>query len=318
MTLCFLAALAVILDTGWRFGGLRWRAQAAGQGGQAGSAQPAKPSAPGRSWWKWLPGWRRQAPVSSAPMVTVLALRSVPPEVQPTPFVVRHLKDGKATLLLRYRVRSQAWTAHLIVWAGRKRLSFEDSYYDLGLLEAQASGQAVPPGLIGQALELARAKLAELAQAGQGRKRAKPANPAPTPEPAVELELKPESRVTVPAEPPAATMQHILVASSEPTEVPVKVRRFPSVVRGVVLEWGVMPREKEGRHFKNFGLRLRVAEGAEETLWGQNLKVALEDAGARVGDEVEVIKMGRKIVDPDKPPMNLYTITVIHPGQAAA
>lgn len=322
MTLCFVAALAVMLDIWRRYVAWRRRVLAVEQDGQAGAIVPPKlaKASPGQGLFSSL-HWRwRGAPASSAPVVTVLPQLAVRPEVQPTPLVVRHLNDGKATLLVRYRVRQKAWTAHLIIWAGRKRVSFEDSYYDLGLLNAQASGQGVPPGLIVQALELARTKLAELAQAGQGRKRLKSvkAAPVPMPELAVEVEPKPESRVAVAPEPPVATVSPIAVASTGPDEVRVKVKRFPSVVRGIVLEWGVMPREKEGRHFTNFGLRLRVAEAGEETLWGQNLEVALVEAGACIGDEVEVIKAGRKQIEPGKAPMNLYTITVLRRGQAAA
>lgn len=209
------------------------------------------------------------------------------------PLIVKHLDHGKATLILRYRVRKKACTAQLIVWSGAKRRRIQDSYYDLGIL----AKDKVDEDVVKEFLKLAQERLDDLRTAGKRTRMRKVEE--------VALEAQGDShqqRVTAGKE--AEEIE-------EPPALETKLRRFPSVYRGIITEMGMMVQEKNGAPFKIYGVRYRTQEGLEDAVFGANLKIALRDAMAGVGDTVEILKIGRKTVECGKAPMNLFKVAKI-------
>lgn len=49
-------------------------------------------------------------------------------------------------------------------------------------------------------------------------------------------------------------------------------------------------------------------EGIEDAVFGANLRGALREANATIGDSVEILKIGRKTIDSKKAPMNLFKV----------
>src|SRR5574337_1322308 len=96
----------------------------------------------------------------------------------------------------------------------------------------------------------------------------------------------------------------VVVEESPPESI--KLKRFPSVYRGVITEVGMMMQSKDSREFETFGVRYRTQEGIVEAVFGANLRTALQEANAAVGDEVEILKIGRKTIEKGKAPMNLF------------
>ena len=209
------------------------------------------------------------------------------PEVTATPLVVKQLDQGRATLILRYRARKQACTAHLIVWSGAKRRRIQDSYYDLGVI----AGDQVDEKVINEFLSLAKDKLVELQTAGRKKRQQK----------AEAVVLPTELAVEQPAAVPE-TLNSVLDGS-------VKLKRFPSVLRGIILEAGVMKQSKNGAEFETYGVKYQTPDGVEDVVFGRNLRLALKEAMAGVGDHVEILKIGRKTVEEGKAPMNLFQVT---------
>lgn len=222
-------------------------------------------------------------------------------EIVASPLIVRHLTD-KATLLVRHRATKQVCTAHLIIWSGAKRKSISDSYYDLGVIKDVApTDEAVE-----QFMALANERLVELAQAGKRkRKTAKEAKQ--------EVVEATEAVESAPVENPAAQPEQVVVVpptvdmEDTPPES-IKLKRFPSVYRGVITEVGVMKQNKGDREFDTFGVRYTTQEGVVEAVFGANLRTALREAKADVGDHVEILKIGRKTIEKGKAPMNLFKV----------
>lgn len=235
-------------------------------------------------------GRSRQPVLMPAPAVRAVDVPALTPamsgvswdvaEIKPDPLVVREIDDGLATLMVRHRSRRRACTAHLIVWSGHKHRRIRDAYYDLGRVDAEGIGEA----LVQQFIEVAKQRLTELK--GPGRRTRGTALCVPVAMPA-------------PAAPPSA---------KAPAETPIRMKPFPSVYRGTVLEIGYMPRALNGQDVQSFGVRYRTPEGAEDVVWGVNLRTALLDARAAVGDEVEILKIGRKTMEEGKAPMNLFQV----------
>lgn len=222
-------------------------------------------------------------------------------EIVASPLIVRHLTD-KATLLVRHRATKQACTAHLIIWSGAKRKSISDSYYDLGVIKDVALTEET----VEQFLAMAKERLVELAQAGKRKRRAAKEVQQEVVEAteAVEsapVEIQAEQPVQVEVVPPS-----IDVEDTPPESI--KLRRFPSVYRGVITEVGMMRQNKGEREFDTFGVRYTTQEGVVEAVFGANLRTALREAKAEVGDHVEILKIGRKTIEKGKAPMNLYKV----------
>ena len=222
-------------------------------------------------------------------------------EIVASPLIVRHLTDT-ATLLVRHRATKQVCTAHLIIWSGAKRKSISDSYYDLGVIKDVAPTDET----VEQFMALANERLVELAQAGKRkRKTAKEAKQ--------EVVEATEAVESAPVENPAAQPEQVVVVpptvdmEDTPPES-IKLKRFPSVYRGVITEVGVMKQNKGDREFDTFGVRYTTQEGVVEAVFGANLRAALKEAKVDVGDHVEILKIGRKTIEKGKAPMNLFKV----------
>lgn len=267
-----------------------------------------------RNEFDWFPSTIHESPVadvvinSVVPATTPEVLIEVmhqtavvypvnnPVDIIAQPLIVKHLDQGKATLIVRYRVRKQACTAHLIVWSGAKRLKIQDSYYDLGIIPR---GQ-VDAEVVSECLALARTKLQELKEAGRRTRKSK----------AVAVELQPA--IELATQPEVAAIEEVVMAETVDVPMPdpsVKLKRFPSVFRGVILEIGMMQQTKNGANFDIYGVKYRTPEGIEDSVFGANLKVALHEAMAGVGDHVEILKIGRKTMEEGKAPMNLFQVS---------
>ena len=197
-------------------------------------------------------------------------------EIVASPLIVRHLTD-KATLLVRHRATKQVCTAHLIIWSGAKRKSISDSYYDLGVIKDVAPTDET----VEQFMALANERLVELAQAGKRkRKTAKEAKQ--------EVVEATEAVESAPVENPAAQPEQVVVVpptvdmEDTPPES-IKLKRFPSVYRGVITEVGVMKQNKGDREFDTFGVRYTTQEGVVEAVFGANLRTALREANESMG-----------------------------------
>lgn len=222
-------------------------------------------------------------------------------EIVASPLIVRHLTD-KATLLVRHRATKQACTAHLIIWSGAKRKSISDSYYDLGVIKDVAPTDET----VEQFMALANERLVELAQAGKRKRKA-------AKEVTQEVVEATDAVESAPVETPAAQPDQVVVVP--PTVVmedtppeSIKLKRFPSVYRGIITEVGMMKQNKGEREFDTFGVRYTTQEGVVEAVFGANLRTALREAKADVGDHVEILKIGRKTIEKGKAPMNLFKV----------
>ena len=229
-------------------------------------------------------------------------------QVTASPLFVRHLTD-MATLMVRYRHRKQACTAHLIVWSGSKRKGYSDSYFDLGLIE----GQELTEQVIEQALALAKQQLVDLAEKGKRKRRESKKQKQETAaiaEVAVVEVAEAPADVAVVAAPVVveqkAEVTPVVVEDTPPESI--KLKKFPSVYRGIIKEIGTMTQNKDGREFETFGVRFETQEGIVDAVFGVNLREALRDAKADVGDQVEILKIGRKTITKGKAPMNLFKI----------
>ena len=229
-------------------------------------------------------------------------------QVTASPLFVRHLND-MATLMVRYRHRKQACTAHLIVWSGSKRKGYSDSYFDLGLIE----GQELTEQVIEQALALAKQQLVDLAEKGKRKRREskkQKQEAAAIAEVAVAEVAEAPADVAVVAAPVVveqkAEVTPVVVEDTPPESI--KLKKFPSVYRGIIKEIGMMTQNKDGREFETFGVRFETQEGIVDAVFGVNLREALRDAKADVGDQVEILKIGRKTITKGKAPMNLFKI----------
>ena len=237
---------------------------------------------------------------SETPLPEVVQVAQTHPEyliqdVTATPLVVKQLDQGRATLILRYRVRKQACTAHLIVWSGAKRRRIQDSYYDLGVI----ARDHVDDEVVEEFLVLAKEKLSELQNVGKKKRQKK----------AVAVELLTESAI---AEPQAVVAEPVV--EPEFSSIPdksVKLKAFPSVFRGTILEVGMMTQNKNGADFEIFGVKFQTPDGIEDAIFGCNLRQALKEAMAGVGDHVEILKIGRKTVEKGRAPMNLFQVSKI-------
>ena len=231
-------------------------------------------------------------------------------EDEPSAFRVVHLRDGMATVLVRERVRLGKTTGHLIVWAGKKRkgrrVLVEDSHYDLGYVDGCDLTEKVLAGFV----EAANHRLSELVRNGMKKQRGKQsAVPAETPQAEPSVEPVAAEAVAPVAEVAPAVEPTVAIEENEHPDPAIKLKRYPSVFRGQVLEMGMLPKAGKDGEFNCYGVRYRTPEGVEDVVWGVNLRNAFHDAGAGVGDEVEILKIGRKTVEQGKAPMNLYKVT---------
>lgn len=222
-------------------------------------------------------------------------------EIVPSPFIVKHLDEGRATLMMRHRASKKACTAQLIIWSGRKKRHIRDSYYDLGMRSADGIGEEIIEAFIKEAQE----RIGELKSQGSRKKR----------------EKKVVAEVQAVAQPealPVGAGATVSIEDNQKPEPAIKKKKFPSVFRGEILQEGFMPRALGDEVKDCYGVRYRTDEGVEDTVWGVNLKTELHNAKAGVGDVVEILKIGRKTMEKGKAPMNLYKVTKLSPEQIQA
>lgn len=232
----------------------------------------------------------------------------------PAAMAVRDIQDGKGTVIIRYRVRRKLITAHLIVWAGKKRKKCEDSYYDLGVFNAFEVSEEI----IAQAVEEANSKMAELA-----RPRKAASAKAETTEQAVNSTVNKQVAVEQSVVDQSATTPTVVADANTVTvddgdhQPVIRMKKVPTVFRGIIVESGMMKRPLDDKIIDSFGIRYKTPEGFEDAVWGVDLKRAMESARVSVGDYVEILKIGRKTVEKGKAPMNLYQIAKIPAGRGA-
>jgi hypothetical protein len=258
-------------------------------------------------------------PVHPAPAPTVV--QSSQPEPAPAAMAVRDMQEGKATLIVRYRPRKKVVSAIMIVWAGvnkRAENRLEDSYYDLGFFDAQEVSDAV----VARAVDEANKKLVELTPTRKCGANAEAAAAMTSGENAQanssEVTAVEKSAATLTAKASASTVVSVAIVDDDGEHQPeIKLRKTPSVYRGVILASGMMKRPLDDKIIDSFGIRYRTPEGIEDAVWGVDLRRAMESAKVSVGDYVEILKIGRKTVEKGKAPMNLYQIAKIDPALAA-
>lgn len=226
--------------------------------------------------------------------------------------IVHHLKgkSGQATLLVRERPAKKAVTGQLLIVAGKKKKFVRDSFYELGLVHQEK----VTNALVDDFIVLAKAKMDDLACAGVKRKSrvsvvSERTSTPVVPPPVIEKAAPVMAAAPIPSS--DAVPVSIIENQLQP-EGAIKLRKFPSVSRGVILEIGHMPRVLGGKTLNQFGVKYRTPDGVEDVVWGVDLRTVLHDAKAGVGDTVEILKIGRKTIDEDKAPMNLYTATKLN------
>ncbi|MBK7422513.1 MAG: hypothetical protein IPJ48_05120 [Propionivibrio sp.] len=113
-----------------------------------------------------------------------------------------------------------------------------------------------------------------------------------------------------PDEQPVATDSAAMDVDPTPA-LATQLKKFPSVYRGIITEAGMMTQERNGAQFNIYGVRYRTQDGLEDAVFGANLKIALREAMAGVGDTVEILKIGRKTIEKGKAPMNLFKVAKI-------
>lgn len=221
-------------------------------------------------------------------------------EIVAPPLIVRDLTD-KATLLVRHRMMKRACTAQLIIWSGAKRKRISDSYYDLGVIEGVEPSEAI----VGEFMVMARDRLNELAQEGKRKRRCK-AVPEVQQEVATTAVIQSVVSQNLGDAGQDYQCPQVVVEDTPPESI--RLKKFPSVYRGVITDIGMMDQCKNGEEFSTFGVRYRTLEGIEDAVFGANLRNALREADASIGDTVEIVKIGRKTIDPKRAPMNLFKV----------
>lgn len=89
----------------------------------------------------------------------------------------------------------------------------------------------------------------------------------------------------------------------------MKALAKPFVVKGELLRASKMAKDGATDGKTVYGAIVRQDDGKETTLWGAGLKVEIAKAGVKPGDQVEIIKLGRKTIEEGKAPMNVYKVS---------
>jgi hypothetical protein len=279
---------------------------------------------------RYLPfSWNRQRLTKAQSTQPILIVR--PNALQPTcedihravldpsPLVAREIALGVATVLVRYRASQRTATAQLIIWEGRRK-GLHDSFYDLGARKTDALGSE----LVRDFVQLGREKLDALPLTGTtcraAKRRASPRALSPV-EPEVAQRHLPttmalrSTQVSVtPGPDPLAVVTQAQPEPSAQTSKPAKTVAYPSITRGQLLEAGLMNKYDTSTSASKrvYGVLVRDDEtGLLTQLWGSALRDQLADKRIAIHDRVEIVKLGRQVVEPDKAPMNLYSVAKI-------
>ena len=224
-------------------------------------------------------------------------------EVTASPLFVRQV-GNKATLIVRHRARKQACTGLLLIWSGAKRKRISDSFYDLGIVQAEEVTEAV----VEEFMAMSVTRLDELATAGRKKRKTEAAEEVAVQQQEVVAAVAETTSVeTAPAASVEDTVQDPVAVDDSPRES-VKLRKFPDLFRGIIKEVGMMRQNKNGREFDTFGVVIETQEGIVEAVFGAHLRTALREANASVGDPVEILKIGRKTIEKGRAPMNLFQV----------
>lgn len=233
---------------------------------------------------------------ASASKVRMPAPTPVPQEVEEerTPLMVRDLST-QATLVMLERPSRGCVDTRLIVWSaeeGGKKV--QQKYLELGMLP----GSRIESDLVTRAIALAKIKLDELdgkAPAAADVEAAKPVE-------------EQESQFAKPAKSKKAKAS-MVEQTNEEQDPQIKLLKKPVSHRGIVLQMGMMPRALDSGERPCYGVRYRTEEGVEDVLWGVGLRTEFTAAKVGIGDHVEILKIGRKVMEEGKAPMNLYRVT---------
>lgn len=233
------------------------------------------------------------------------------PDIEPATMTVRQIKQSngaEGSVIVRLRASKGLVTGMLIIWAGKnkkaKKRKGSDSFYDLGAI----AGTALTEEAVATMMAEAQRKFDELANPRKVVENPAAVEPAVIALPVVDQSAMSASVPAAPSEaqrPETATVVTEDVGSQDPA---IRLRKHPAIFRGVVLEAGVMTRAVGGKIIDQYGVKYRTREGVEDAVWGADLKRALDDARAKVGDAIEILKIGRKVVEDGKAPMNLYQV----------
>lgn len=213
--------------------------------------------------------------------------QSTEPEFHVEPLIVKHLDEGRSTVLIRRRERRGVVTGQLLVWSGAKRKKVQDSLYDLGVIKAAQATEEVIERFVADAMN----KLYDLKTAGRKRKQVQRTVDAE--ESVVVSEVQAEEQVIQAEEP------------KKPTTA------FPDVYRGVITAMGFSPREIGERTIEAFGITYLTDSGDKLELTGSHLRHALKEADAGEGDKVEIVKVGKKTMGKGMAPMQLFQVSKI-------
>lgn len=253
---------------------------------------------------------------SATKQATYLASGVSPVQVGADPIVSisRNWGNGtEATVVLRAHPEKKLVTVQLIVWASKpaktrrsKPKRVQQLYVELGVLPACR----ITENEVSLAMEMAEAKLREAGLTGlPTAKKAEAAAAIETPHGAevTGAHMTTSGELSVPG-------AEVPTVQADAKETGVKMKRYPSLYRGVVLELGMMPRKTEDEGtVQLYGVKVRTDCDAEDIAWGSDLKRAFSDAQAGPGDYVEIVKVGRRLMQPGKAPKNLYRVQKVDP-----
>jgi hypothetical protein len=203
-------------------------------------------------------------------------------DVKASPLVVKHLDEGRSTLLIRQRDRRGIVTGQLLVWSGAKRKKIQDSLYDLGVIKAAEATEEVIGLFIASALD----KLYDLRNEGRKRKQ----------------EARPQQSIV------EVLPQVQLLTDKRAGDQRIS---FPDVYRGVLTAMGMETIEKGDRKIKSFAISYQTENGQVLQLSGSDLQTALSKAKAKIGDKVEIMKVGKKNMGGGYAPMQLFSAAKI-------
>jgi len=201
--------------------------------------------------------------------------------------------QNAATICLRRYPRRGVVRGALLIF-GKLPKGFP-SIYDLG----NVNSDRFAPELLQHFTDLGKRQILKLSRAGQIRRK----EGVPTLSQRVR-ELPPIPYVD-PVEDEAETARELEEAGN-------KVFRFrPSskVYRGELIYMGEMPKDSNGKRVLVHGVKLKTEDGKEECCYGIDLKEAVRKAHVGLGDLVEVVKVGSRIISEGKAPMNIWNIS---------
>lgn len=132
-----------------------------------------------------------------------------------------------------------------------------------------------------------------------------------------------ESSEVVNTTPNVVEKQEVVQPAMTPESVPESVdntarSKAKAIMKGVLQAYGLSDRVQGDKSFKHYKVDFIDSETSLlETVWGEDLKRALNSCGAKKGDLIEIFKLGRKPVEGEKTDgekrfMNKWHIVVLN------